>query len=152
MARASRRAGGAVTRESCLGDFWLSRARPRTHSQQETWLFGRPPLPMGSLSVRVLRDGSSVPPLVSTLSLSFDRPCLGSHVHSLSGPSQQSPASWLRLAHPPLGHPPVFPHPDERHVYFVDSFIRCSRQDNAHTKSHTLTLPLSGHIPRWLAE
>ena len=26
----------------------------------------------------------------------------------------------------PLGHLPVFPHPDERHVYFVDSFIRCS--------------------------
>ncbi len=39
----------------------------------------------------------------------------------------------------PLCHSPAFPHPDERHVYFVDSFIGRTSQNNAQTKSLALT-------------
>ncbi len=39
----------------------------------------------------------------------------------------------------PLGHSPAFPHPVERHVYFVDSFIAPTSQNNAQTKSLALT-------------
>ena len=53
----------------------------------------------------------------------------------------------------PLGHSPAFPHPDERHVYFVDSFIVCTSQGHARMKSHTLSprpvTPLSGYLV-WL--
>ncbi len=44
----------------------------------------------------------------------------------------------LTVTHP-LSHSPVSPHPDERHVYFVDSFIARTSQNNAQTKSLTLT-------------
>ncbi len=39
----------------------------------------------------------------------------------------------------PLGHSLVFPHPDEKHVCFVDTFIDRTSQTNAQTKSLTLT-------------
>ncbi len=47
----------------------------------------------------------------------------------------------------PLGHSPAFPHPDKRHVYFVDSFIVCTSRSNEIT--HTLA-PVRSH-PQWLA-
>ena len=91
---------------SCLGGFWLSRARAsaffiRTHSQRETWalLF---PRPTGSLTARVLGDSGSAPPRVSTPSSSFVSRHLGPRVRSHTGSSQQSPAPWLRLGPRPL--------------------------------------------------
>ncbi len=73
---------------------------------------------------------------------------------SMSGTARLFP-HWLVSAGPralaasrPLGHSPAFPHPDKRHVYFVDSFISCTSQGNAQMKSHVLTL--SGHTPQRL--
>ena len=47
----------------------------------------------------------------------------------------------------PLGHSLAVPHPYERHVYFVDSFIRWTTL----RPNHTLSPTLSGHTPQWLA-
>ena len=63
------------------GFCWLSRvcglgSHIRTHSQREPWVFSGP-RPMGSLTARVLVDGGSVPPWVSTLPSSFVSSCLG---------------------------------------------------------------------------
>ncbi len=82
------------------------------------------PRPTVSLTARVLGDGGSAPPRVRTLPSSFVRLCLGSHVRSLSRLISAEPRAPAATC--PLGHSPVFPHADERHVYFVDSFIQCS--------------------------
>ncbi len=139
MVRASCSAGGAVARESCLRDFWLSCAQPRSHSQRETWFFCRPPHPMGSLTARVLRSGRSIPLRVSTLSSSFVRPCLGSRVHSLSSSSQQSPVPWLRLTL--SATPKCFP------IQTKGMSTSLTRLFGVHdrrtlTRSHTLSLSL----------
>ncbi len=97
--------------------------------------------PTGLLTVRVLVNGGSALPWVST---------------SLLVLRQSSPgiarllSHWLISAEPraltatrPLGHSLVFPHLDIRRVYLVDSFIARDAQHNAHTTS--LVLTLSGH-------
>ncbi len=60
--------------------------------------------PVGQYSSLVLR--SSIPGLLrpSPYRLDSAEPCALAETH-------------------PLGHPPAFPHPDERHAYFVDLFI-----------------------------
>ncbi len=117
----------------------------RTHSQRETWRWWSTPhgfaycespngrwfgSPAGQYSFLVLRQSMS-----GTARL-FPHRLVSAGPHALA-------------ATRPLGHSPAFPHPDERHVYFVDSFIGCTSQGNARTKSHALTL--SGHTPQWLA-
>ena len=120
----------------------------RTHSQRETWVGG--PRPTGSLTARVLMDGpngrwfGSPAGQYSSLVLR----------QSMSGTARPFPHRLVSAepraltATRPLGHSPAFRLTDERHVYFVDSFISCTSQGNARTKSHTLSLclvtPLSG--------
>ena len=126
---------------SCLGSFWL--ALPRAcfsvlffgHTLSE----GRGcfPRPTGSLTARILVNGGSAPPRVSTSFLDLCQ----------SSPGTVPPfLHWLVSAGPralaetrPLGHSPAFPHPKERHFYFVDSFIGRTSQKNAQTKSIALT-------------
>ncbi len=125
---------------SCLGFFWLSCGRAsvffiRTHSQRETWVGWSTPhgfaycespngrwvsSPAGQYSLLVLRQSSpgTTRPLAQQL--------VSAEPHALT-------------ATRPLGHSPAFPHPDVRHVYFVDSFIARPSQNNAQTKSHALT-------------
>ncbi len=97
---------------------------------------------------RVLVDGGSVPPRVSTLPSSFDRSCLGSRFRSPPGSSQQSPAPWLRLAH--TATPRCFP------IQAKGMSTSLTRLLGVHdrtmlTRNHHLSLPLSGHNPQWLA-
>ncbi len=99
------------------------------------------PRPTGSLTARVLVNGGSALPQVSTSLLVLHR----------SSPGAARPLSHrLVSAEPraltatrPLGHSPVFPHPDVKRVYLVDSFIARNLHNNAHTTS--LVLTLSGH-------
>ncbi len=131
----------------------------RTHSQRETWVA---PRPTGLLTARVLGNGGSALPRVSTrgdvcwkgggghslpLSSSSVSCLLGLRVSFHSGSSQQSPALWLRLA--PSATPRCFPMSDARRVYVVDSFIACDPQLHAHTK---LLIPhfVWSHL-QWLA-
>ncbi len=126
-----------------MGVLALPRARAstffiRTHSQRGTWLF---PRPTGSLTARVLMDGGSAPPWVST---SFLVLCQSSPetarplLHRLASAGPRALAATR-----PLGHSPAFPHPNERHFYFVGSFIGRTSQNNAQSKSIALTS--SGH-------
>ena len=111
-----------------------------THSQRETWGVSFPH-PTGSLTTRVLMNGGSAPPRVSTSFLVLHQ----------SSPGTVRPLSHqLILAEPraltstrPLGHSPAFPHRDVKRVYLVDSFIARNPQTNAQTTS--LALTLSGH-------
>ncbi len=130
---------------------WLSCVRTLRFISSDTLSAGDMVLlrPAGSLTARVLMDGDLAPQQVSTLL--FSSP--GTRLLPLSVRHVSAEPHAL-AATCPLGYPPLFPHPDERHVYFVDSFIRCSWPDNvhntphAHTKSHALLL--FGHTPRWL--
>ncbi len=97
------------------------------------------PRPTGSLTARVLANGGSALPRVSTSSL----------VLRQSSPETARPLShWLVSAAPhaltgtrPFGHSPVFPHPDVKRVYLdiVNSFIARNPHNNAHTTSLVIT-------------
>ncbi len=131
---------------SCLGGFvgWLSRARASAFFYSDTLSardVGLLPRPMGSLTARVLVNGGSALLWVST---------------SLPVLRQSSPGTARPLSHRlvsaepraltatrPLGHSPVFPHPDVKRVYLVDSFIARNPHNSAQTTS--LVLTLSGH-------
>ncbi len=97
--------------------------------------------PMGLLTARVLMNGGSALPLVSTSFL----------VLRQSSPGTARPLSHRPVSAEPhaltatrlLGHFPAFPHRDVRRVYLVDSFIARNPQYNAQTTS--LALTLSGH-------
>ncbi len=80
----------------------------RVHSQRETWAC---PSPTGLLTARVLGNGGSAPPQVST--------CLSPLLvlHQSSPGTARLVSHWLVSAEPraltvirPLGHSPVFPH------------------------------------------
>ncbi len=106
------------------------------------------PCPTGLLTARVLGDGGSVPVWVSTLPSSFVSPCLGSRIHSLTGPSQQSPAPWLRPA--PSATSRCF----SIHTKGMSTLL--TRLVGVHDRTmlirnHTLSPTLSGHTPQWLA-
>ena len=138
-----------VSRHCCLGGFRLTRARMRfgvlylgTLSARDV---GSIPRPTGSLTARVLGNGGSAPPRVSTCVYLLLVLCQSSPgtalVSSRTGSSQQNPALWLRLA--PSATPRFFRISDARRVYLVDSFIAHDPQYNAHTTS--LIPTLSGH-------
>ena len=99
------------------------------------------PRPTGSLTARVLVNGGSALLRGSTSLLVLHQ----------SSPGTARPLSHqLVSAEPraltatrPLSHSPVFPHPDVKRVYLVDSFIARNPHNNAHTTSPLLTR--SGH-------
>ncbi len=104
------------------------------------------PRPMGSLTARVLGDGGSAPPRVSTLPSSFVSR-LGSRIRSLTGSSQQSPTPWLRLA--PSATPRRFP------IQTKGMSTLLTRLFGVHDRTtlirnHMLSPTLSGHTPQWL--
>ncbi len=111
-----------------------------THSQRETW-GDVIPCPTGLLTVRVVVNGGSALPRVSTPLLVL---CLSSPgIARLLSHQLVSAEPRSMTATRPLGHSPVFIHLDVRGVYLVDSFIARDRQYNAHMTSPILTL--SGH-------
>ncbi len=115
-----------------------------TLSARDVGLF---PRPTGSLTARVLVNGGSALPRVSTSLLVLRQSSPGiarlfSHWLVSAGP--RAPAATR-----PLGLSLVFPHLDVRRVYLVDSFIARNPHNNSHTSSRALTL--SGHTFRgWL--
>ena len=132
-----------VRRASCLGVFcWLALPRARfgvllfghTLSERRGVLF---PRPMGLLTVRVLVNGGSAPPRVSTSSLVLRQSSPGT-AHPLAHRLISAEPRTLTATRP-LGHSRVFPHPDARRVYLVDSFIAHIPQNNTQTTSLTLT-------------
>ncbi len=147
-----RRAGRACRAQACLGGFvWLSRARPRFfvlgHPLSERRGFSNP-RPMGLLTARILGDSSSAPPQVSTHPSSFVRPYLGSHVSFATGPSQQSPVPWLRLALSAI--PRRFPIQTKGMSILLTRLLGMHDRTTL-TRNHTLSPSLFGYTPRWLA-
>ena len=110
-----------------------------THSQRETWvcISSTPHGFAYCKSPRGQRVGSPVGQYSSLILR-----------QSMSGTARPFPHRLVsaeirtQAATHPLGHSLAFPHPDERHVYSVDSFIRSAWQDNTHTKSHALFLAI----------
>ncbi len=138
---ASRSGVGVTRRVLSRGFLALPRARfgvlySDTLSARD--VVGSVPRPTGSLTVRVLMNGGSALPRVSTSLLVLHQ----------SSPGTARPLShWLVSAEPrtltatrPLGHSPVFPHLDVKRVYLVDSFIARNPHNNAQTTSLALTL------------
>ncbi len=99
------------------------------------------PCPTGSLTARVLVNGGSALPWVSTSLLVLRQSSPGT-ARPLPHRLISAEPHALTVTHP-LGHSPVFPHPDVKRVYLVDSFIARNPHNNAHTTS--LILTLSGH-------
>ncbi len=96
------------------------------------------PHPTGLLTVRVLVNGGSAPPRVST-SFPVLRQSSPGIAHLLSHRLVSAEPRALAATRP-LGRSLVFPHLDVRRVYLVDSFIARDPQYNAHTTSLILTL------------
>ena len=129
------RRGSFLSRGSRTAAFFI-----RTHSQRETW--GEViPCPTGLLTARVLVNGGSALPRVSTCLL-IPRQVFPGIVRLLSHRLVSAEPRALTATRPP-GHSLVLPHLDVRHVYLVDSFIVRDPQYNVHTTS--LILTLSGH-------
>ncbi len=102
---------------------------------------GLVPRPTGSLTARVLVNGGSALPRVSTSLLVF-RPSSPGSARPLSHQLISAEPRTLTATRP-LGQSPAFPHLEERRVYLVDSFIAHDPQHNAQTTS--LALTPSGH-------
>ncbi len=141
---ASRAGEWCVACGSCLGVLvrWLSRVRSsafsiRTHSQRETWVSG--PCPTGLLTARVLGDGGSAPPRVSTLSSSCVSPFpLPARLSRAPRPGCDSP-SW-----PPLGASP------SRRKACLLRWLICSVYIMTGQRSHIMTGQRSHEITRSL--
>ncbi len=86
-------------------------------------------------------NGGSALPRVSTSLLVLRQSSHGT-ARLLSHRLVSAEPHALTATHP-LGHSPVFPHPDVKRVYLVDSFIARNPHNNAHMTSPVLTL--SGH-------
>ena len=95
------------------------------------------PRPTGSLTARILMNGGSAPPRVSTSFLVLHQSSPGT-ARPLSHQLVSAEPRAL-IATRPLGHSPAFPHRDVKRVYLVDSFIARVPQNNAQTTS--LALP-----------